>query len=153
MSTSDTSGTEGRPAHEPLTERLAMASARIPFRLKVAAVWVVIFILLGLFCIAAGFDREWIKDNIKFIAGGLKWTIIMAIGPQLVLVIVLSTFGASAGIQQPDLVRDRRVLRVLLPGHATDRADVPPSTWPCRRSGRTSRNATAGCRAPVPRTC
>ena len=26
-----------------------MASARIPFRFKVAAVWVVIFILLGLF--------------------------------------------------------------------------------------------------------
>ena len=76
-----------------------MASARIPFRSKVAAVWVVIFILLGLFCIAAGFDREWIKDNIKFIAGGLKWTIIMAIGG-IVLAIVLATFGALARVSR-----------------------------------------------------
>jgi polar amino acid transport system permease protein len=80
-------------------ERLALASARIPFRLKVAAVWVVIFTVLGLFCIAAGFDRGWIKDNIQFIAEGLKWTIIMAIGG-IVLAIILATFGALARVSR-----------------------------------------------------
>jgi len=80
-------------------ERLALASARIPFRLKVAAVWVVIFTVLGFFCIAAGFDREWIKDNIKFIAEGLKWTIIMAIGG-IVLAIILATLGALARVSR-----------------------------------------------------
>jgi polar amino acid transport system permease protein len=99
MSRSDTSGTDDREAPEPLTERLALASARIPFRLKVAAVWVVIFVVIGLFCIAAGFDREWIKDNIKFIADGLRWTIVMAIGG-IVIAIVLATLGALARISR-----------------------------------------------------
>jgi polar amino acid transport system permease protein len=52
-----------------------------------------------LFCIAAGFDREWIKDNIQFIAEGLKWTIIMAIGG-IVLAIILATFGALARVSR-----------------------------------------------------
>jgi polar amino acid transport system permease protein len=86
-------------AGEPFMERLALASARIPFRMKVAAVWVVIFILIGLFCIAAGFYRQWIKDNIQFIAEGLKWTIIMALGG-IVLAIILATFGALARISR-----------------------------------------------------
>jgi polar amino acid transport system permease protein len=76
-------------------ERLALASARIPFRLKVGAVWVVIFVLLGLFVLAAGFDREWIRDNIGYIAGGLRATMVMALGG-IVLAIVLATIGALA---------------------------------------------------------
>ena len=76
-------------------ERLALASARIPFRLKVAAVWAVIFLLLGLFVLAAGFDREWIRDNIRYIAGGLRYTLIMAVGG-IVIAIALATLGALA---------------------------------------------------------
>jgi polar amino acid transport system permease protein len=76
-------------------ERLALASARIPFRLKVAVVWAVIFVLLGLFVLAAGFDREWIRDNIRYIAGGLRYTLIMAVGG-IVIAIVLATLGALA---------------------------------------------------------
>ena len=44
------------PGRMTTWERVALALARIPFRLKVAAVWVVIFLVLGFFCIAAGFD-------------------------------------------------------------------------------------------------
>lgn len=84
--------TDGRES--PL-ERLALASARVPFRLKVALVWVVIFVLLGLFVLAAGFDREWIRDNIRFIAGGLRYTMAIAIGG-IVIAIVLATLGALA---------------------------------------------------------
>jgi polar amino acid transport system permease protein len=76
-------------------ERLALASARVPFRLKVAFVWVVILILVGLFCLAAGFDTDWIRDNFRFIAGGLRYTIIMAIGG-IAIAIVLATLGALA---------------------------------------------------------
>jgi polar amino acid transport system permease protein len=84
-----TEGTESR------FERLALASARIPFRLKVAVVWALIFVLLGLFVLAAGFDREWIRDNIRYIAGGLRYTLIMAVGG-IVIAIVLATLGALA---------------------------------------------------------
>jgi polar amino acid transport system permease protein len=80
-------------------ERLALASARVPFRLKVAAVWVVIFIVLGLFVIAAGFDRDWIRDNIRYIAGGLRYTLIMAVGG-IVIAIVLATLGALARLSR-----------------------------------------------------
>ena len=84
---------------ESAFERLALASARIPFRLKVAAVWAVIFVLLGLFVLTAGFDREWIRDNIRYIAGGLKFTLIMAVGG-IVLAIVLATLGALARLSR-----------------------------------------------------
>ena len=80
-------------------ERLALASARVPFRLKVALVWVVIFVLLALFFLAAGFDREWIRDNIRYIAGGLRYTITMAVGG-IVIAIVLATLGALARLSR-----------------------------------------------------
>jgi polar amino acid transport system permease protein len=80
-------------------ERLALASARIPFRLKVAVVWAAIFILLALFFLAAGFDREWIRDNIRFIAGGLRYTLYMAVGG-IVIAIVLATLGALARLSR-----------------------------------------------------
>jgi polar amino acid transport system permease protein len=81
-------------AESPL-ERLALASARVPFRLKVGLVWVVIFALLGLFVLAAGFDRAWIRDNLGYIAGGLRFTMVMALGG-IVLAIVLATIGSLA---------------------------------------------------------
>ena len=84
---------------ESRLERLALASARIPFRAKVAAVWVVIFVLLGLFFLAAGFDREWIRDNIGYIAGGLRYTLYMAVGG-IVIAIVLATLGALARLSR-----------------------------------------------------
>lgn len=91
--------TEGSQGAESPLERLALASARIPFRLKVVAVWVVIFVLLGLFVLAAGFDRGWIRDNIRFIAGGLRYTLVMAVGG-IVIAIVLATFGALARLSR-----------------------------------------------------
>ncbi|MGB0112883.1 MAG: ABC transporter permease subunit, partial [Ilumatobacteraceae bacterium] len=86
-------------SRESPLERLAIASARVPFRLKVAAVWVVIFVLLGLFVLAAGFDRDWIRDNIRYIAGGLRYTMAMAIGG-IVIAIVLATLGALARLSR-----------------------------------------------------
>jgi polar amino acid transport system permease protein len=82
-------------APESPLERLALASARVPFRLKVGAVWVVVFVLLGLFVLAAGFDREWIRENIGYIAGGIRFTLQIAVGG-IVLAIVLATLGALA---------------------------------------------------------
>lgn len=84
---------------ESRLERLALASARVPFRLKVAAVWVVIFVVLALFFVAAGFDRAWIQDNISYIAGGLRYTLIMAIGG-IAIAIVLATLGALARLSR-----------------------------------------------------
>jgi polar amino acid transport system permease protein len=80
-------------------ERLALASARVPFRLKVVVVWLVLFVLLGFFVLAAGFDRDWIRENIRYIAGGLRYTMAMAIGG-IALAVALATVGALARLSR-----------------------------------------------------
>ncbi len=90
---------DGRPATDEISgwERIALATARIPFRVKVAAVWVVILLVLGLFFLAAGFNREWIRDNIVYISEGLPYTLFIALGG-IVLAVLLATLGALARI-------------------------------------------------------
>src|SRR5215510_3567907 len=78
-------------------ERLAVTSARIPFRLKVALVWVVIFALLGFFFWIAKFDTDWMRDNFTFIAKGLQYTLYIALGG-IAIAIVLALLGALARI-------------------------------------------------------
>lgn len=78
-------------------ERAELASARIPFRYKVAAVWVAIFLVLGFFGNAAGFDLAWIRDKIGFIAAGVQYTLLIALGG-IILAVVLATLGALARI-------------------------------------------------------
>ncbi|HLK96110.1 MAG TPA: amino acid ABC transporter permease [Nocardioidaceae bacterium] len=74
-------------------ERLALASARIPFRLKVAAVWAAIFAVLAFFFWLSQFDTDWMLDNLSFIAAGLRFTIAIALGG-IVLAVVLAGLGA-----------------------------------------------------------
>jgi polar amino acid transport system permease protein len=92
----------GRPQHpgpprgsSDLAERLALASARIPFRLKVAAVWAVLFALLGLLFYFSQFDTGWMRDNLSFILGGLRSTLVIALAG-IVLAIVLALLGSLA---------------------------------------------------------
>ncbi len=74
-------------------ERFALASAGVPFRLKVALVWLVIFALLGGLFAAAQFDTQWMQDNLTFIAAGLKYTLIIAVCG-IALAITLAALGA-----------------------------------------------------------
>lgn len=80
-----------------LLERLELASASIRFRYKVAAVWVAIFAVLGFFGAAAGFDIAWIRDKFTFIAVGLQFTLLIALGG-IVMAVILATLGALARI-------------------------------------------------------
>jgi polar amino acid transport system permease protein len=76
-------------------ERIALASARIPFRLKVAAVWGVLFAGVGVLFYLADYDTAWMKENFTFIAGGLRYTMQMALGG-IILAILLATLGSLA---------------------------------------------------------
>ncbi len=49
-------------------DRFSLASARVPFGLKVATVWVVIFIVLGLFFAVAQFDVQWMRDQLSYMS-------------------------------------------------------------------------------------
>jgi polar amino acid transport system permease protein len=74
-------------------ERVAQASARVPFRLKVAAVWIAIFALLTFLFARAQFDTQLMRDRADFILGGLRNTIIIAV-VSIALAIVLALIGA-----------------------------------------------------------
>ena len=86
-------------APSDLRERLALASARIPFRLKVAAVWVALFVLVGLLFFFSQYDTAWMQENLPFILGGLRYTLTMAAGG-IVLAIVLALMGALARLSR-----------------------------------------------------
>lgn len=80
-------------------ERIQLASARVPFRLKVATVWVVLFGMLAFVGNAAGFDTDWIRDNLRYIVGGLRYTMVIALGG-IVLAVVLALLGALSRLSR-----------------------------------------------------
>lgn len=93
-----TSGPDGVPAPSGW-ERIALASANVPFHLKVFVVWMAIFAILGAAFNVAGFDTGWMKDNFSFILGGLRFTLITAVGG-IVLAVILALLGALGRISR-----------------------------------------------------
>src|SRR5919106_324833 len=95
MSTDET-GVATRPPSAPgpsRTDRWALRSAGVPFRAKVAVVWLVVLSSLGFLFWASSFDNQWIREHIGFIARGLVWTLLMAAGG-IALAVVLALLGA-----------------------------------------------------------
>ncbi|MBF4766831.1 amino acid ABC transporter permease [Nocardioides agariphilus] len=80
-------------------ERVQLASARIPFRIKTGAVWIALFAFLGFVGSSAGFDLQWIQDNMRYIAGGLRYTMYTALGG-IALAVVMALLGALARISR-----------------------------------------------------
>jgi polar amino acid transport system permease protein len=74
-------------------EGLAQASARVPFRLKVAIVWVVIFIILGALFAAADFNTQFMRDSADYVVRGLVYTLIIALAG-ILLAVLLALIGA-----------------------------------------------------------
>jgi polar amino acid transport system permease protein len=96
MSTEETGAAALRPPSAPgpsRADRWALRSAGVPFRVKVAAVWVAILAMLGFLFWASSFDNQWIREHIGFIARGLVFTLGMAAGG-IALAIVLALLGA-----------------------------------------------------------
>ena len=74
-------------------ERLSERLAHVPFRRKVAGVWIVIFLILGFFFAISQFDIAWMLDKAPYIFGGLQFTLLMALGG-IALATLLALFGA-----------------------------------------------------------
>jgi polar amino acid transport system permease protein len=81
------------PARVSRREGIAQASARVPFRLKVAVVWIAIFLILAFVFAKGQFDLEFMQRSWKFILGGLQWTILVALG-SIVLAVILALIGS-----------------------------------------------------------
>ncbi|HUP14937.1 MAG TPA: amino acid ABC transporter permease [Acidimicrobiia bacterium] len=74
-------------------EALAMASASVPFKFKLAAVWLALFGLVAVLFALSGFDTAWMSENVAFIAGGLRVTVFIAV-VAIALAITLALLGA-----------------------------------------------------------
>jgi polar amino acid transport system permease protein len=82
----------GRPAAGN-SEALALASARIPFRVKVTATWIGIFFILGIFLALSQLDFGFIREFAWYITKGLEWTIVLSVFA-ISLATILAIFGA-----------------------------------------------------------
>lgn len=74
-------------------ERLSLASARVPFKFKLALVWLAITAVLSWLFLAAGFDVEWIRGKAEFVSKGIIWTIILSVGA-IVLACIMALIGS-----------------------------------------------------------
>ncbi|HSI97720.1 MAG TPA: amino acid ABC transporter permease [Gaiellaceae bacterium] len=79
--------------HRNRRERVELFSSRVPFSLKLAAVWAAILGLLVALFAAADFDTAWMREHARFIAGGLTWTVVIALS-SILLACVLALLGA-----------------------------------------------------------
>jgi polar amino acid transport system permease protein len=74
-------------------EAMAISSASIPFNAKVTIVWLAIFLVIGIVLALFQLDTQWIRDDFSYIAKGIEFTILLALGA-IVLAVVLALFGA-----------------------------------------------------------
>jgi polar amino acid transport system permease protein len=65
----------------------------VPFRVKVALVWLAIFVAIGILFYLSSFDITWMRTNFRFIVTGLWVTIVTAL-VTIVLATILALFGA-----------------------------------------------------------
>lgn len=77
----------------PPPERLARVRARLPFSAKLTIVWLGIFIVLGGFFAAAAFDTDWMLGKFRYVSGGLRYTMTIAVAG-IALAIAMALIGA-----------------------------------------------------------
>lgn len=102
MRTQATGAGEVRPPsapQHPRREALALASMRVPFRVKLGVVWFGIFLVLAVLFAAADFDAAWMTEKLEFIARGITWTIVLSV-LAIILATVLALFGALGRISR-----------------------------------------------------
>jgi polar amino acid transport system permease protein len=83
-------------------DRLEELSLRVPYGVKLALVWIVIFAILGLLFSAAKFDTTWIRENAWFITKGLWVTVFIAV-VSIFFAVILALLGALGRLSKNPL--------------------------------------------------
>jgi polar amino acid transport system permease protein len=81
------------PPPHGLARRLGDANARIPFKLKVGVVWILIGVALAGAFSQADFDAQWMRDHASDIAKGVWVTIVFSV-IAIALAVLLALLGA-----------------------------------------------------------
>jgi polar amino acid transport system permease protein len=90
----------GLPAPAPgAWQRMELASLRVPFRVKVALVWLVILTILGILFALVQFDVAWMTDNLRFITLGVPFTLLIC-AAAIVLAVILALLGALSRLSR-----------------------------------------------------
>ncbi len=79
--------------------RAELASLRVPFRVKLALVWLVILTILGLMFALVQFDVAWMGDHFLFIFYGVPFTLLICVAA-IVLAVILALLGALARLSR-----------------------------------------------------
>ena len=94
-------------------DALEARTARIPYRVKVALVWIVIFIVLGTLFLSYGFDTDFMLEWAPFILGGTGLTLLVSVC-SIVLATILAVIGALARISKNPVINGLASLYVSL---------------------------------------
>ena len=84
---------DGRRSKAGTRERLEQFSMRIPYRAKLAFVWLLIFAIFAVIFAAAKFDTQWMRDNSTFVIKGIWVTIFISV-ISIMGAVVLALLGA-----------------------------------------------------------
>src|SRR5680860_1885594 len=87
--------TSARRARDALEER----TARVPYRVKLALVWIVIFVVLAVLFLTYGFDTDFMLEWAPFILGGTGITLLVSVC-SIVLATILALVGALARLSK-----------------------------------------------------
>ena len=93
-----TLATSLRRARDAIEER----SSRIPYRVKLAAVWIIIFAVLLVTFLSFGFDTDFMREWAPYILGGTGFTLFVCIC-SIVLATVLAVVGALGRLSKNPL--------------------------------------------------
>jgi len=94
-------------------DALEARTARIPYRVKVALVWIVIFIVLATLFLSYGFDTDFMLEWTPYIIGGTGLTLFVSIS-SIVLASILAIFGALGRLSRNPIYNGIATLYVSL---------------------------------------
>ncbi len=81
------------PRRHPFWDRVEAIGLRIPYTVKLVAVWVALFLVLALAFAGAHFDTAWMRANAWFIIRGVWVTVFIAV-VSIIFSIILALLGA-----------------------------------------------------------
>jgi polar amino acid transport system permease protein len=79
--------------------RAELASLRVPFRVKLAVVWLGVLMVLGIMFALVQFDLTWMGEHARFIFLGVPFTLLISVAA-IVLAVILAVLGSLARLSR-----------------------------------------------------
>jgi polar amino acid transport system permease protein len=79
--------------------RAELASLRVPFRVKLALVWLGVLTVLGVMFVLVQFDLTWMSEHAQFIFLGVPYTLLLS-AAAIILAVILAILGSLARLSR-----------------------------------------------------